>query len=818
MLSTAGRAAFLALVPFLALCASHATAQTPPSAAAVGPLIAEVEYSGNEFFSDYDLFLRTRVRANREFLGISGFRWWLWVYRLGESGKLGNRLGRALTASGEAPAVYDGLLIEADVDRLIGYYRQEGFRSVEVSADTSAVGDGWVRVVYEVREGPPTFIRSISYEGTQRLSDAQRERLLRDSIFDHDAASVSDSSFVSAGERYSEPSLIEERQRILEFLHDIGYAAATRDSVKAIVIPAKPDSFDVRLQIRMGRSYRFGNISFAVTGPELSPQPRSSVIVADTSGRIDATFSNESRLSARLLKRALQFSPGERFNQSQVLATKRRLEATGVFAFTNVSPAQTVPGQVGAAGSVDPRLNYLFELRTRSRHSFSSEWFMLQRGGALGGADAELGMGIGASYRNANLLGSGEAFNIRTSASMAADSDFKLFTSTQGEISFGIRYPYLIDPFRRFERIADFYNVGTRLSLSLLTARRDQLKLIVRGRGDARMRLEMQHSPTVWSFVDVLDISLSNPDTLSGFGADFLDPLLESIQDDPVQRAQIIEDYTQPQVNDAFRYTYRSARVNPLKRDQGYSYEGSAELGGSMALGLDRWAFSPDTLEGTLPGLPFFRRDEGSQRLVYRPYVRVLADFRQYRRLSNNNVLAWKFIAGAAHPVSTNRVVPFGRRFFAGGAFSVRGWRLGELGPGSATIGDDATSSEATNILGGDIKLESSVELRHTLFRRALTAEWIIAPFVDAGNVWFGPRNPGLSPAEEGGPNGKFRPGRLYQEIGVGTGVGIRISWEYLIIRFDLAVQVYDPARRDLGLFPDELKKPLPHFGIGHTF
>jgi outer membrane protein assembly factor BamA len=198
--------------------------------------------------------------------------------------------------------------------------------------------------------------------------------------------------------------------------------------------------------------------------------------------------------------------------------------------------------------------------------------------------------------------------------------------------------------------------------------------------------------------------------------------------------------------------------------------------------------------------------------------VRVLADFRQYRRLSNNNVLAWKFIAGAAHPVSTNRVVPFGRRFFAGGAFSVRGWRLGELGPGSATIGDDATSSEATNILGGDIKLESSVELRHTLFRRALTAEWIIAPFVDAGNVWFGPRNPGLSPAEEGGPNGKFRPGRLYQEIGVGTGVGIRISWEYLIIRFDLAVQVYDPARRDLGLFPDELKKPLPHFGIGHTF
>src|SRR5690606_31903325 len=301
---------------------------------------------------------------------------------------------------------------------------------------------------------------------------------------------------------------------------------------------------------------------------------------------------NETRLSAQLLNRSLRFAPGTPFDQSRVLATKRRLEATGVFAFTNVAPSEAVPA-AGATDAAEPRLNYVFDLRTRPRHSFGSEWFMLQRGGALGGADAELGMGIGASYRNANLLGSGEAFNIRASASMAADSDFKLFTSTQGEVSFGIRYPYLIDPFRRLERLSDFYNVGTRLSLSLLTARRDQLKLVVRGRGDARMRLEMQHSPTVWSYVDVLDISLSNPYTLAGFGAEFLDHLLASIQDDPVQRAQIIEDYTQPQVNDAFRYTYHSARVNPLKRDQGYSHEGSIELGGTMSLGLDSWVFSP---------------------------------------------------------------------------------------------------------------------------------------------------------------------------------------------------------------------------------
>lgn len=772
--------------------------------------MASVAYSGNAFFSDYDLFLRTRVRANREFLGIDGLRWWLWIYRLGESGRLGSRLGRALQASGEEPALFDPDLVADDVERLTAFYRQEGFREVSVTADTTESREGWVDVVFRIVEGPVTWIRNVAYEGVHVLSPELRGRFLAESALRSLQGSIGDSAFVAEAERYSEPRLIEERRRVVEFLRDHGFAAASRDSIRAVVIPAGSDSFDIRLQIRAGRPYEFGSVNFVVSGPQLRARPREEFIAEGTDGEITASFSSENKLNAALLLRALRFRPGDRFDQSRVLATKRRLEATGVFAFTNVLPVER-PSAPDQSGKVD----YRFELRTRQRHSLGTEWFMLQRGGALGGADAELGMGVGISYRNANLLGSGEAFSVRTSGSIAADSDFRLFTSSQGEVSFALSYPYIVTPFRRLERAADFYNVGTRLSFSLLTARRDQLKLIVRGRGDARLRIEMQHSPTVTSLVDVVDISLSNPDTLSGFGADFLEPLLESIGDDPVQRAQIIEDYTQPQVNDAVRYTYRSARVNPLKRDGGYSYEAAVEVGGLANLAMDRFVFSPGDVEGTLPGLSPFR---SAARLVYRPYLRFIADFRQYLRVSPGSVLAWRFVGGLAHPISGNQVVPFDRRFFAGGAFSVRGWRLGELGPGDASLSQETSPSEATNILGGDIKLEFSAELRRTFFQRVLAAEWIFAPFVDAGNVWFGPRNPGLAASDDGLPSGKFRPGTIYREIGVGFGAGIRISWDYLIVRFDLAYPLYDPARRDLGLLPDGLKKPLPHFGIGHTF
>ncbi len=52
----------------------------------------------------------------------------------------------------------------------------------------------------------------------------------------------------------------------------------------------------------------------------------------------------------------------------------------------------------------------------------------------------------------------------------------------------------------------------------------------------------------------------------------------------------------------------------------------------------------------------------------------------------------------------------------------------------------------------------------------------------------------------------------------MGSGLGLRIAWEYLILRFDLAYRVYDPAASGEGLFPNGLNDPTPYFGIGHAF
>ena len=782
-------------------------------------LVRGVSFEGNEAFSDHTLSLRVRTRPNRRLLGIPGLTWWRWVYGLGERESLGGSISRALRASGEPPAFLDASLLAADVERLQMFFVQEGFRDAQVAAEIDTVANApFVFVTFRIEQGAPTYVREVRYEGLDALPAAQQIALARGSMLRPERIDRSSPlAFRARDMRFSETVLLDERRRVLNFLREEGFAAISRDSIRAVVFSQPGDSFDVSIHVGAGEPYRFGDVRIRVVGPESGVAVRRDTLLSvpsetgEAGGEVTYTIADEARLSPSLLGRSLRFRPGDPYDQSLVSATKRRLEATGVFAFTDIVPRLT------NSGSGAPRVVHEIELRTRQRHQIRLETFMLQRSGVLAGSDNELGTGLSVSYQNGNLLGGGETFEVRTTGSIATDTDTRLFTSAQAEVATSLTHPYLVRPLRALDRYFDLYDARTRMTFSLLTARREELGLVIRGRGAGRFRLEMQHNPRLASLVDLLDFTVSNPDTLQGFQQNFLDKILgpedSVLVQDPVQRAQILEDYTQPQVNTALRYTLRSARVNPLTRDRGYSYEAAVEVGGNLLYLLDRFVFSPDSLEGSLPGLPFFQGENRESEMIYRRYLRFVADVRHYTPLSRRDVLATKVIVGLAHPIAGSDVVPFDRRFYSGGATSVRGWGLRELGPGSALLAADPerAGTEVTNIRGGDVKLEASAELRRTVVRDLLAANWMGVAFVDAGNYWFGPRNPGDS-------QGRFRFNRFYRELGVGSGLGIRVAWEYLIVRFDVAYRVFDPLRQSDGLFPDGLGEPTFHFGIGHAF
>ncbi len=777
-------------------------------------LVTDVTFTGDPFFPDDQLKLYIRTRRNRRLIGIPGVHWWRWLYNLGDQKLEGGFFGRMFMGIGEPPALFDSVVFATDIEQLRLFYQREGFRSADIVASlASDTTKGEVSVNFQITAGHPTHVRTFKFNGLDVLTASEKSDITSNSLVSSGTVTSDDSlTWKPRNMRYSEPILAEERRRIMTYLRERGFAFVGRDSIHAVVYPVLADSFDVTMDVKLGPRFRFGDLHYEVTGPEPPVSIRTdSLYLASSSsdnagGAITSRMQGEEKLDFDLLTRTLQFRPGDRYDQSRLIATKRRLDATGVFSFTAID-AQ-IPD------SSDVRLSHVLNLQTRVRHQIRFETFMQERSGALADTENELGAGLGVTYSNVNLFGGGESFRIRSTGSLAADiGGFGGFTSAQWESSASLSYPYLTFPFGRLDRFSRLYDARSQVSLSLLAARRDALKLTLRGRGGARYRFELRHTESLTSIIDLVDITVSNPDTLTGFKDIFLDDVLDAVGD-AVQRAQIIEDYTRPQFNNALRYTLRSATSDPFRRDSGHFREVSAEVGGNMGRILDDFVFTPSRVEGSLPGLGVFGGSGSGGRMIYRQYLRFSADIRRYHSLNNRNVFAWKFFTGVAHPTGKSDIVPFDRRFYSGGANSVRAWRLRELGPGSARFTSDSDSlvaeTDGSNILGGDIKIEMSAELRTIALRNLFSANWILAVFADAGNVWLGPRNPGSS-------DGRFRIGDFPGELGVGAGIGLRLGWEYIIVRLDVAYKVHDP-RRQGDFMPDQFSKPVLQFGIGHTF
>ncbi|MBO5718979.1 MAG: BamA/TamA family outer membrane protein, partial [Bacteroidales bacterium] len=72
---------------------------------------------------------------------------------------------------------------------------------------------------------------------------------------------------------------------------------------------------------------------------------------------------------------------------------------------------------------------------------------------------------------------------------------------------------------------------------------------------------------------------------------------------------------------------------------------------------------------------------------------------------------------------------------------------------------------------------------------------WLLegAYFIDAGNIWT-LRN------YDNQPGGQFHWDHFYEEIACSVGMGIRLNFNFFLIRIDGGMKVYDPS----GLTSDE--------------
>jgi outer membrane protein assembly complex protein YaeT len=212
-----------------------------------------------------------------------------------------------------------------------------------------------------------------------------------------------------------------------------------------------------------------------------------------------------------------------------------------------------------------------------------------------------------------------------------------------------------------------------------------------------------------------------------------------------------------------------------------------SQQGTLMAVGFDYQLSTADNPLNARRGYQLaFHAEQAGQWLpgTYN-YFSTSADGRHYLPVSRNLVLANRLQLGNIRPVDGIAAnVPFARKYFLGGANSIRGWGRFEVSP----LGGAGTP------IGGNTMIAFSTELR-TMFSANLGG----VLFVDGGNVW-----------------------ESYNDVDLGdlryaAGIGFRYQTPVGPIRFDWGYQL-NPIPGLIVNGEEQNRRWRLHFSIGQAF
>ena len=206
-----------------------------------------------------------------------------------------------------------------------------------------------------------------------------------------------------------------------------------------------------------------------------------------------------------------------------------------------------------------------------------------------------------------------------------------------------------------------------------------------------------------------------------------------------------------------------------------------------------------------LAGKKFSEKDKELFNNPFAQFVKATAEFHNHIKMNNRMKFAYRFFGGVIFSYGNSTTAPYADQFYVGGANSIRGFTVRALGPGSYR---SPNVKYAYMDQTGDIKLEVNAELRARLL-----GDLHGAFFIDAGNVW-------LMHKDELRPGAEFSKAS-FDNVAVGTGLGLRYDLDFLILRFDVGVALhapYETGKKGWYNIPKFSDGIAYNFAIGYPF
>ena len=672
------------------------------------------------------------------------------------------------TKSGEAPVIYDHLLSEATCADMRRSLMNSGYLNAQVT--------------YSSRKNrrPKTTVQYQLHPGKMFVVDSVRVTVQDDAIKEILEKHKKETLLVP-GINLDASVLDDERNRIVDLVHRYGYFRFNRDYVSFVADTAKgSDKVGLRMivaaestdddgTVHAHRQFTISSINYVLSDKNGNlPDPAVASSVENYNG-FTLMYPGNSRkpmLRPKIVDIHSFLREGMTYNSDSISKTYSSLSRLGMLRYTNISFSE-IPES-------DNLLRADVLLMSLPKHSVSFEVEGTNTAGDLGAAASM-------SFTDRNLFRGSEQFTIKLRGAYESISNLPGYTGDT-YLEYGLEanldFPEFLMPF-----------------LSQEQQRRSQATSRFSFKVNAQRRPEFQKTifSAGWSYrwgdtwqkthqFDVLDLNyLVVPWISDYFRSEYLDQITSA-------RSILKYNYEDLLITKiGYTFYYSNARIHSVNPFQ-YSVRVGVETSGNMFSLLSK-------------PLGFEQNDGGQYKVfgvAFAQYAKQDFSFTANWRLDRMNNLVAHAEWGIAIPYGNSTSLPFEKRYFAGGANSVRGWAVRELGPGTYR-GNDKTIDYIKQ--SGDIKLGASLEYRSKLF-------WKIngAAFIDAGNIWT------IREYTEQ-PGGLFEFDSFYKQIAVSYGFGLRFDFGFLVLRLDGGMKAYNPSGRTMYR-----KLPLVHPVLSRDF
>ncbi len=671
---------------------------------------------------------------------------------------------------GEPVSVFDTAAVAATEKKLTSYLQLNGYFQGKTTSKTGEF-ERRVGVTYTIRPGASYYYDTVLYS-------------IPDSLVFALTKGAQSESLIKKGDRYSQAKINQERERIDLTLKDAGYFDFSREYIDFEVDTTYKSPHLIALRILIHnpdkRNYhkQFTIDSVAMT-TDASIKPYGK-ITRQHEVFHNITFSYFTyKFSKKILTQRIFIAKDSLYSRTKTFTSQRQLANLDNFKFVNIN-YDTSGGRFIANIFASPLDLY----------SLSNEVGVTVTQG-FPGPYVSLSLKKRNLFRGLEIGEINGRFGFEGVAS--ATEDDNIYKSTEASINGSLLFPKFLFPLK--ERISyryGQYNPRTKLSSGYTYSNRPEYKRgITNVSGmytwDINQRRQFAFTAVNLNIID------------SNLDPEFEQQLLD-LQEE--EGNNLINTFKKSFVSSMiFAFTWNPSNYGNRERNSKI-IRTTLESGGTF---LNFW--TPDILI--------------ERKLELYQYVRLSFDFRKNIILDKSRSLAYRINSGVGISYGKNSVLPYEKNFFAGGSNSVRAWRPRRLG-----LGSDPPDSSA-NISGngyfdykyekpGDVLIEGSIELRQKLFGFVSSGL-----FIDVGNVWT------LNSTSN--EDAQFAFNKFYKEFGIGTGFGLRFDFSFLLLRLDVGIKAWDPAREGSDRFVlDNLRFYKPYskerepviynIGIGYPF